>query len=101
MTSLKRNRSAKVSKRPSGLPKLSVKPPQVAPAPAEPGTVESLHDAWDYGLDVWQRTVLFWDTLRQRADNMLEHEHAGFHIEGMVFHRSEQEPWTWRVRCAA
>ncbi|HET99469.1 MAG TPA: DUF3141 domain-containing protein, partial [Aurantimonas coralicida] len=28
-------------------------------------------------MDVWQRTILFWDTLRQRADNMLEHERAG------------------------
>ncbi len=34
-------------------------------------------EPWDYGLDVWQRTVLFWDTLRQRANNMLEHERAG------------------------
>src|SRR6516225_12024559 len=30
-----------------------------------------------YQRDVWQRTVLFWDTLRQRANNMLEHERAG------------------------
>ena len=43
MTSLKRNRSAKVSKRPSGLPKLSVKPPQVAPAPAR-AVQRSLHE---------------------------------------------------------
>ena len=77
VTSLKRNRSAKVSKRPSGLPKLSIKPVQVAPAPAEPDTVESLHDAGDYGLDVWQRTILFWDTMRRRANSMLEHERAG------------------------
>lgn len=34
-------------------------------------------DAWDYGLDVWQRTVLFWDALRERANNMLDHEQAG------------------------
>ena len=33
--------------------------------------------AEDYQLDVWQRTILFWDILRQRADNMLEHERAG------------------------
>jgi hypothetical protein len=30
-----------------------------------------------YQRDVWERTVLFWDTLRQRANNMLEHERAG------------------------
>ncbi len=32
---------------------------------------------FDYQIDFWQRTILFWDTLRQRADNMLEHERAG------------------------
>lgn len=36
-----------------------------------------MHAPWDYGIDVWQRTILFWDTLRQRANNMLEHERAG------------------------
>jgi hypothetical protein len=34
-------------------------------------------DLVDYQVDLWQRTILFWDTLRQRADNMLEHERAG------------------------
>jgi Protein of unknown function (DUF3141) len=31
----------------------------------------------DYSRDVWERSILFWDTLRRRADNMLEHERAG------------------------
>jgi hypothetical protein len=30
-----------------------------------------------YQLDVWERTILFWDTLRKRADNMIAHERAG------------------------
>ena len=30
-----------------------------------------------YQHDVWERTILFWGALRQRADNMLEHERAG------------------------
>jgi Protein of unknown function (DUF3141) len=30
-----------------------------------------------YQRDVWERAILFWDTLRQRADNMLAHERAG------------------------
>jgi len=30
-----------------------------------------------YQRDFLERTILFWDTLRQRADNMLEHERAG------------------------
>jgi hypothetical protein len=34
-------------------------------------------DFWNYGIDTWQRSVLFWDVLRQRANNMMEHEVAG------------------------
>jgi pimeloyl-ACP methyl ester carboxylesterase len=30
-----------------------------------------------YATDWWQRWVLFWDTLRQRGNNFLEHERAG------------------------
>lgn len=30
-----------------------------------------------YAIDVWQRSVLFWDILRQRANIMLEHDEAG------------------------
>lgn len=30
-----------------------------------------------YQRDVWERSILFLDTLRQRADNMRDHEHAG------------------------
>jgi hypothetical protein len=41
-------------------------------APASPGL-----DLFSYQIDLWQRTVLFWDTLRQRADDMLEHERQG------------------------
>lgn len=31
----------------------------------------------EYQRDFWERTILFLDTLRQRADNMLEHERTG------------------------
>jgi hypothetical protein len=51
--------------------------PQPAPSKAEAVPSGSLRDTWDYGVDFWQRTVLFWDTLRQRGDDMLEHERAG------------------------
>jgi pimeloyl-ACP methyl ester carboxylesterase len=34
-------------------------------------------DRWTYGIDVWQRSVLFWDVLRQRANIMMEHDEAG------------------------
>lgn len=36
-----------------------------------------LGEVWAYGIDAWQRSVLFWDVLRQRANNMMEHEDAG------------------------
>lgn len=32
---------------------------------------------WAYSIDAWQRSVLFWDVLRKRANIMLEHEEAG------------------------
>lgn len=44
--------------------------------PAEP-IADSLPDFVRYQQDVLERTVLFWDTLRQRANNILEHERAG------------------------
>jgi pimeloyl-ACP methyl ester carboxylesterase len=50
---------------------------QVTPAPAVPPLSAPLQDASSYVLDAWQRNILFWDALRQRADNMLEHERAG------------------------
>ena len=37
----------------------------------------SAQDYFDYQRDFFERTILFWDTLRQRANNMLEHERAG------------------------
>ena len=37
----------------------------------------SWNDLWDYQIDSWQRGAIFLDTLRQRADNMIEHEKAG------------------------
>lgn len=30
-----------------------------------------------YQIDAWERAILFWDTLRQRGSNMLEHERQG------------------------
>lgn len=36
-----------------------------------------LQEAINYQRDILERSVLFWDTLRQRADNMIAHERAG------------------------
>ncbi len=33
--------------------------------------------AWKYQIDLWQRSVLFLDILRERGNNMLAHEQAG------------------------
>jgi hypothetical protein len=38
---------------------------------------EARADIVAYQRDVWERTILFWDTLRKRADNMIAHERAG------------------------
>ena len=37
----------------------------------------ALDDILAYQRDFWERAILFWDTLRQRADNMIAHERAG------------------------
>ena len=34
-------------------------------------------DVLAYQRDFWERSILFWDMLRQRADNMIAHERAG------------------------
>ncbi len=34
-------------------------------------------EAWEYQVDLWQRSVLFLDVLRRRGNTMLEHERAG------------------------
>lgn len=43
--------------------------------PASP--IDLWRDASTYWLDFAQRSVLFWDTLRQRGNNWIEHEKAG------------------------
>jgi pimeloyl-ACP methyl ester carboxylesterase len=48
---------------------------QQGAAPVDP--LALWQDAADYALDAAQRTVLFWDTLRQRGNQWLEHERAG------------------------
>ncbi|MBX9824820.1 MAG: DUF3141 domain-containing protein [Xanthobacteraceae bacterium] len=49
-------------------------PPDAAPAT---NTAPHANEVWGYAIDVWQRSVLFWDVLRQRANVMLEHDEAG------------------------
>ncbi len=43
--------------------------PAGPPASAPPGAGQNpWQAAWDYWVDAWQRTILFWDVLRQRSD---------------------------------
>ncbi|WP_448325988.1 DUF3141 domain-containing protein [Sulfitobacter sp. M13] len=42
-----------------------------------PDTSQPPPDPAAYGRDLWERSVLFMDTLRERADNMIAHERAG------------------------
>ncbi|MGO4525167.1 DUF3141 domain-containing protein [Microvirga sp. 2MCAF35] len=44
---------------------------------ASTSPLEFWRDASSYWLDFTQRSILFWDTLRQRGNNWLEHEKAG------------------------
>lgn len=49
---------------------------QVAPTPWTLAG-EIFSDLVTYRRDAWERSILFFDVLRQRADNMLAHERAG------------------------
>ncbi|HEX6829358.1 MAG TPA: DUF3141 domain-containing protein [Burkholderiales bacterium] len=52
----------------------------------------------EYGLDFAQRSILFWDTLRQRGNNFVAHERAGkppvlhFEYETVLDGRSLERP---------
>ncbi|EPM0509123.1 DUF3141 domain-containing protein [Pseudomonas putida] len=41
-------------------------------------TLPNINQWWEYQQDLGQRTLLLWDTLRQRGDNTLAHERAGY-----------------------
>lgn len=55
-------------------------------------------DTWQYQVDWWQRSVLYLDTLRERANIMLEHEQTGlppmlaFEYETILDARSFKHP---------
>jgi pimeloyl-ACP methyl ester carboxylesterase len=78
-----------------------------AVASASPAKVEvSPFDAsasWGYWIDVWQRSVLFWDVLRQRANIMMEHEEAGmppvvtFQYEALLDGRRFERPTNYAL----
>ncbi|MFH1558368.1 MAG: DUF3141 domain-containing protein [Pseudomonadota bacterium] len=70
--------------------------PAVAANPA--GLPINIGDPLAYQRDVFERSILFWDTLRQRANNMIAHERAGkpplldFDYETLVDARRFERP---------
>ncbi len=69
------------------------------PAGPPAGNPWKAAEAWaSYATDCYQRGVLFWDTLRQRGNNFLEHERAGkppllvFDYEMVVDGRTLERP---------
>src|SRR5690606_8373058 len=51
----------------------ATEPPQKRASPAGGPT----NEAWDYWVDAVQRQILFWDVLRKRGNQALEHYRAG------------------------
>jgi pimeloyl-ACP methyl ester carboxylesterase len=49
-----------------------------APAPGDASSASGFgSDAWTYWLDACQRSILFWDALRKRGNQAIEHYKAG------------------------
>ena len=69
-----------------------------AGGPTSPAPLQVWQDATEYAVDFLQRSILFWDTLRQRGNNWIEHEKAGkppvlaFDYEMLADARSFERP---------
>lgn len=51
---------------------------QDSQAPQTPPSLAKISaDAIEYWTDAWQRTLLFWDVLRERGNQYIEHEESG------------------------
>jgi hypothetical protein len=69
-----------MARRDRKVPGTSVKAAQPPAVPSEEPTSQPIPtwlDVAAYQRDVWERSVLFIDTLRQRADDLLAHQRAG------------------------
>ena len=73
----RRTQAVRRARGPVGTAQTATRSTRVAAGPKEATSVDPMQETREYAVDVWERTILFWDTLRQRADNMLEHERAG------------------------
>jgi len=71
--------------------------------PAAFSEYEAAGDLLTYQIDFWQRSVLYLDTLRQRANNMIEHERAGkppvLDFDYQVILDGYSGPWGQDINC--
>lgn len=52
--------------------------PSVSSLPGAPSLASAAAEYWtEYMVDTWQRSILFWDVLRERGNDYLEHETSG------------------------
>lgn len=76
----------------------ALKSPEPAVAANPAGPPINIDDPFAYQRDFFERSILFWDTLRQRANNMIAHERAGkpplldFDYETLVDARRFERP---------
>lgn len=81
-------------------------PDQQARVPAIHAFPRLLQEAWAYQVDFWQRSVMFLDVLRERANNMLAHEQAGlppllnFEYETILDARRFERPANYALLCS-
>jgi hypothetical protein len=89
MIGANRTTSSATIRRPADGVGRELRPPSSSPPPVDAAQrdlpaskrsaspAEGFAELLSYQRDFWERAVLFWDTLRQRADNALEHERLG------------------------
>lgn len=65
---LRAARSEREMRKPSRLQRPIAAEPPMQILRSDRTTSGPLDDAWEYQLDLWQRSVLFVDTLRERAN---------------------------------
>ena len=70
-------RSSRASSSRSDWPRPPTTTASATPRPARRRAPGSWTDWYSYAVDAAQRSILFWDTIRQRGNNFVEHTQAG------------------------
>ncbi|HKQ47922.1 MAG TPA: DUF3141 domain-containing protein [Phycisphaerae bacterium] len=69
-----------------------------APFTAKPNAFDPVIHGFEYAVDAFQRSILFWDVLRQRGNNYLDHKKKGqppilqFEYETIIDGRTLEQP---------